>query len=97
LPCAETFLLLLFFILCLPAELNVAFAAYEGAADYLTACLVWLQGGGKRSLSALASQLKVTKIADLTMARVYPKPPPAGGPPLPNPKPRLPPPRPLPR
>ena len=70
---------------------------HEGVADYLTACLVWLQSGGKRDLNELASQLAVTKIADLTMARVYPKPPPPARPPPPSPKPRPPPPPPRPR
>ena len=75
----------------------MAYGQHESVADYLTACLVWLQSGGKLDLNKLASQLKVTKIADLTMARVYPNPPPPKSPPPSGLKPRPLPDRPLPR
>ncbi|KAL4438660.1 hypothetical protein ABPG77_006264 [Micractinium sp. CCAP 211/92] len=56
----------------------VAYAMHDAVSDYFTACLAWLEAGGKVDAQPLAHQLVVPgfNLSALTPDRRYPPPPP---------------------
>jgi hypothetical protein len=57
--------------------MKVAQAGHEHVCDYLTAALMWFEGGGKPSFEDLVAKYRVVKPAALTMARYDGEPVPA--------------------
>lgn len=52
--------------------LNVAYARHDAVADYTTACLAFLEAGGRADLQDLLRQHTVSKLSALTVQRQYP-------------------------
>ncbi|PRW51151.1 peroxisomal membrane 11A isoform A [Chlorella sorokiniana] len=64
--------------------LNMAWSNHEISGDYMSAILVWLEGGGQEDLQEIAQEWAIAKPALLTGTRLQPgqKPPTAGEPAL---------------